>query len=91
MKRMFITRDNYAIVVKANNHNAQGCYFKNSKCHNCGESRHIKKACRVKGKSHLNNKYAEQQNKHKVTAYMYAEEPELEMFSLLSDTEKSTE
>ncbi len=35
-----------------------------------------KKVCRVKG------------NRHKITAYLYAEEPELEMFSLLSDTEK---
>ncbi len=35
------------------------------------------------------NKSHEQQNRHKTTAYMYAEEPELEMFSL-SDTEKQT-
>lgn len=46
------------------------------------------KESKVKGKSHLNNKSAEQQNKHKVTAYIYAEEPELEMFSVWSDTEK---
>ncbi len=46
-----------------------------------------KKVCRVKEKSRV-NKLHEQQNRHKITAYIYAEEPELEMFSLLSDTEK---
>jgi len=49
---------------------------------------HIKRACKVKKKPHANGKAAEKQNKHKVTAYMCAEEPELEMFSLLTDTEK---
>ncbi len=38
---------------KGRNHNAQECYFKNAKCHHCGNTGHIRKACRVKDKSHV--------------------------------------
>ncbi len=72
---------------KGRNHNVQECYFKNTKCHHCGKTGHIIKACRVKDKSHVNTSH-EQRNRYKNTAYMYAEELELEMFSLSSNTEK---
>ncbi len=74
---------------KGRNHNSQECCFKNAKCHHCGNTGHIRKACRVKDKSHVNvNTSHKQLNRYKNTAYMYAEEPELEMFSLSSNTEK---
>ncbi|KAL1255447.1 hypothetical protein QQF64_013508 [Cirrhinus molitorella] len=62
------------------NHSAQVCYFKDAKCHNCGKTGHIKRACRGKMVVGKRKPYAE-----KNTKYVEAEETELPMFSLLSD------
>ncbi len=73
---------------KGKNHQANECHFKEAKCHNCGKTGHIKKACRSKAQSGGGEKSTSRPQQKGNTKYMEVDEDtELGMFSILTVTE----